>query len=148
MLGVMKRYILSPSATPSSWCGLTTECGRHGDAAEWRRRKSGRVGRDGRGWVEPDIRLSEVSSFLAGGYLVCGKAAVGEFLQTVAEIEADVEIGAQGAGEHGHDGGDGWAAFLGAQMHPVLSSPADSLLENTTKPIRLNRRMFCRLRPG
>ena len=49
--------------------------------------------------------------------LVCGEAAVGEFLQAVAEIEADVETGALGAGEHRHDGGDGWAAFLGAQMH-------------------------------
>ena len=57
--------------------------------------------------------------------LVCGKAAVGEFLQAVAEIEADVEIGALGAGEHGHDGGDGRAAFLGAQMHPVLTAEGD-----------------------
>ena len=47
--------------------------------------------------------------------LVCGKTAVGEFLQAVAEIEADVEIGALGAGDHGHDGGDGWAAFLGVR---------------------------------
>ena len=47
--------------------------------------------------------------------LVCGEAAVGEFLQAVAEIEADVEIGALGAGDHGHDGGDGWAAFLGVR---------------------------------
>ena len=57
--------------------------------------------------------------------LVCGEAAVGEFLQAVAEIEADVEIGALGAGEHGHDGGDGRAAFLGAQMHPVLTAEGD-----------------------
>ena len=64
---------VSPSATACSWCGLTTVCGRHGDAAEWRRRKGGRVGvvasgRDRRGWVELEFRLSEVSSFLAGGY--------------------------------------------------------------------------------
>ena len=72
---VAKRLALtvSPSATACSWCGLTTECGRHEDAAEWRRRKGGRVGvvasgRDRRGWVELEFRLSEVSSFLAGGY--------------------------------------------------------------------------------
>ena len=72
--------------------------------------------RDRRGWVELEFRLSEVSSFWQEGMdLVCGKAAVGEFLQAVAEIEADVEIGALGAGDHGHDGGDGWAAFLGVR---------------------------------
>ena len=42
---------VSPSATACSWCGLSTECGR-----------------DRRGWVELEFRLSEVSSFLAGGY--------------------------------------------------------------------------------
>ena len=57
--------------------------------------------------------------------LVCGKATVGEFLQAVAEIEADVETGALGAGDHGHDGGDRWAAFLGDQMHPVLKAEGD-----------------------
>ena len=69
--------------------------------------------------------------------LVCGKAAVGEFLQAVAEIEADVEIGALGAGEHGHDGGDGWAAFLGAQMHPILTAEGDrahAVLTRSARP--------------
>jgi hypothetical protein len=54
--------------------------------------------------------------------LVCGKAAVGEFLQAVVEIEADVETGALGAGENGHDGSDARAAVLGGPMHPVLAA--------------------------
>jgi hypothetical protein len=67
------RSIVSPSATASSWCGLSTECGRHEDAAEWGRRKGGRVSvvapsGDRCEWVEPQFRLSEVSSFLAGEY--------------------------------------------------------------------------------
>ena len=71
--GANEPLFVSPSVTACSWCGLTTECGRHEDAAEWRRRKGGRVGvvtasRDRRGWVELEFRLSEVSSFLAGGY--------------------------------------------------------------------------------
>ena len=54
--------------------------------------------------------------------LVCGKAAVGEFLQAAAEIKADVETGALGAGEDWHDGSDGRAAVLGGPMHPVLTA--------------------------
>ena len=50
------QFLVSPSATACSWFGLTMECGRHEDAAEWRCRKGGRVGvvasgRDRRGWV-------------------------------------------------------------------------------------------------
>jgi hypothetical protein len=69
--------------------------------------------------------------------LVCGKAAVGEFLQALAEIEVDVETGALGAGDHGHDGGDGWAAFLGAQMHPVFTVEGDrahTVLTRSARP--------------
>ena len=56
--------------------------------------------------------------------LVCGKAAVGELLQAVAEIETDVETGSLGAGEHGHDGGDGWPLFWVPKYIQFLVSPS------------------------
>ena len=48
--------------------------------------------------------------------LIGGEAAVGELFQTMGEVESDVAAGSLGAGEHGHDGGDGRATLLGAEM--------------------------------
>ncbi len=97
--------------------------GDAGKVGEWAWSHPGGIGVGGRNSSSSCRRFPVF--WQEGRDLVCGKAAVGEFLQTVAEIEADVEIGALGAGEHGHDGGDGWAAFLGAQMHPVLTAEGD-----------------------
>ncbi len=96
------------------------KCGRNEDAAVWRQRKIGRIGRShpaesGVGWGNPSSGCPRFSVFWEEDLdLVCGEAAVGELLQVVGEIASDVEACALGAGEHGHDGCDGRAVPLGA----------------------------------
>jgi len=57
--------------------------------------------------------------------LVGGEGAVGELFQALGQVEAEVEAGALGAGQYGHDGGDGRTAVLGSQMHPVFAAQGD-----------------------
>ena len=73
---------------------------------------------DSRGVGFPDFRQQCLD-------LIGGEAAVGEFFQTMGEVESDIDAGSLGAGEHGPDGGDGRAALLGAERHPVLAAESN-----------------------
>ena len=77
------------------------------------------------GWVSGSGVLSFPVFRQEGMDLVGGEGAVGEFFQALSQVETEVEAGALGAGQYGHDGGDGRAAVLGAQVHPVFAAQGD-----------------------
>ena len=57
--------------------------------------------------------------------MICAEGGVGDPLQPVNDIKADIETGALRDGEHIRDGSEGLATARGAQMQPFLTTEGD-----------------------
>ncbi len=86
--------------------------GDEGKVGEWA--CSHRAGRDVRGW-NPSSDCRRLPVFRDEGVdLVCGEGVIGELLQAVVEVEADVEPFTPGTSDYGHVDDHGRAASLAA----------------------------------